>query len=194
MWQHLKRALEEFAQIKLKSMFMPRGCRVLHLKIRRPSALRLSLVLWRPARTTATIISSVVWLGEEKCLATGRSAFLRQIWGVRRTCPQAYVRFRQRTTECMPDKLWYTRGYLSCMRTSAVWSEVHRGCWSGRLGWYGHRSCIVDDGREKFHLVHPQCLRRIEGCCWPRNHAGWCRGGTRRVLASYQTVSLRVSF
>ena len=36
MWQHLKRALEEFAQIKLKSMFMPRGCRVLHLKIRRP--------------------------------------------------------------------------------------------------------------------------------------------------------------
>ena len=75
MWQHLKRALEEFAQIKLKSMFMPRGCRVLHLKIRRPSALRLSLVLWRPARTTATIISSVVWSGEEKCLATGRSAF-----------------------------------------------------------------------------------------------------------------------
>ena len=54
---------------------MPRGCRVLHLKIRRPSALRLSLVLWRPARTTATIISSVVWPGEEKCLATGRSAF-----------------------------------------------------------------------------------------------------------------------
>ena len=44
MWQHLKRALEEFAQIKLKSMFMPRGCRVLHLKIRRPSAVRLSLV------------------------------------------------------------------------------------------------------------------------------------------------------
>ena len=75
MWQHLKRALEEFAQIKLKSMFMPRGCRVLHLKIRRPSTLRLSLVLWRPARTTATIISSVVWPGEEKCLATGRSAF-----------------------------------------------------------------------------------------------------------------------
>ena len=30
MWQHLKRALEEFAQIKLKSVFM-------HLKIRRPS-------------------------------------------------------------------------------------------------------------------------------------------------------------
>ena len=59
MWQHLKRALEEFAQIKLKSMFMPRGCRVLHLKIRRPSALRLSLVLWRPARTTATIISEI---------------------------------------------------------------------------------------------------------------------------------------
>ena len=58
MWQHLKRALGEFAQIKLKSMFMPRGCRVLHLKIRRPSALRLSLVLWRPARTAATIISS----------------------------------------------------------------------------------------------------------------------------------------
>ena len=54
---------------------MPRGCRVLHLKIRRPSALRLSLVLWRPARTTATIISSVVWPGEEKCLAKGRSAF-----------------------------------------------------------------------------------------------------------------------
>ena len=54
---------------------MPRGCRVLHLKIRRPSALRLSLVLWRPARTTATIISSVVWLGEKKCLATGRSVF-----------------------------------------------------------------------------------------------------------------------
>ena len=49
------------------------------------------------------------------------------------------------------------------MRTSAVWSGVHRGCWSGRLGYYGHRSCIVDDGREKFHLVHPQCLRRIEG-------------------------------
>ena len=48
MWQHLKRALEEFAQIKLKSMFMPRGCRVLHLKIRRPSALRLSLVLPKP--------------------------------------------------------------------------------------------------------------------------------------------------
>ena len=60
MWQHLKRALEEFAQIKLKSMFMPRGCRVLHLKIRRPSALRLSLLLWRrPARTTATIISEI---------------------------------------------------------------------------------------------------------------------------------------
>ena len=59
MCQHLKRALEEFAQIKLKSMFMPRGCRVLHLKIRRPSALRLSLVLWRPARTTATIISEI---------------------------------------------------------------------------------------------------------------------------------------
>ena len=75
MWQHLKRALEEFAQIKLKSMFMPRGCRVLHLKIRRPSALRLSLVLWSPARTTATIISSVVWPGEENCLTTGRSAF-----------------------------------------------------------------------------------------------------------------------
>ena len=75
MWQHLKRALEEFAQIKLKSMFMPRGCRVLHLKIRWPSALRQSLVLWRPARTTATIISSVVWPGDEKCLATGRSAF-----------------------------------------------------------------------------------------------------------------------
>ena len=56
---------------------MPRGCRVLHLKIRRPSALRLSLVLWRPARTTATIISSVVWPGEEKCLATGRVSFLR---------------------------------------------------------------------------------------------------------------------
>ena len=54
---------------------MPRGCRVLHLKIRRPFALRLSLVLWRPARTTATIISSVLWPGEEKCLATGRSAF-----------------------------------------------------------------------------------------------------------------------
>ena len=53
---------------------MPRGCRILLLKIRRPSALRLSLVLWRPARTTATIISSVVWPGEEKCLATGRSA------------------------------------------------------------------------------------------------------------------------
>jgi len=33
MWQHLKRALEEFAQIKLKLMFMPRGCRVVHLKI-----------------------------------------------------------------------------------------------------------------------------------------------------------------
>ena len=45
MWQHLKRALEEFAQIKLKSMFLPRGCRVLHLKIRRPSALRLSPLL-----------------------------------------------------------------------------------------------------------------------------------------------------
>ena len=75
MWQHLKRALEEFAQIKLKSMFMPRGCRVLHLKIRRPSALRLSLVLWSPTRTTATIISSVVWPGDEKCLATGSSAF-----------------------------------------------------------------------------------------------------------------------
>ena len=45
MWQDLKRALEEFAQIKLKSMFMPIGCRVLHLTIRRPSALRLSLVL-----------------------------------------------------------------------------------------------------------------------------------------------------
>ena len=43
--------------------------RVLHLKIRRPSALRLSLVLWRPARTTATIISPAVWPGEEKCFA-----------------------------------------------------------------------------------------------------------------------------
>ena len=182
---------------------MPRSCRVLNLKIRRPSTLRLSLVLWSPARTTATIISSAVWPGQEKCLAKGRSAFFET--GLR--CPQAYVRFRQRTTECMPDKLWYIRGYLSSMRTSAVWSEIHRGCWSGRLGWYahliiymlicavrnnkyyyGHRSCIVDDGREKFHLVHPQCLRRIEGCCWPRNHAGWCSGGTRRVLASYQTV------
>ena len=113
---------------------MPRSCRVLNLKIRRPSALRLSLVLWSPARTTATIISSAVWPGEEKCLAKGRSAFFET--GLR--CPQAYVRFRQRTTECMPDKLWYTRGYLSCMRTSAVWSEIHRGCWSGRLGWYAH--------------------------------------------------------
>ena len=62
-------------RLKIKGMFMPRGCRVLHLKIRRPSDLRLSLVLWRPARTTATIISSVVWPGEEKCIATGRSAF-----------------------------------------------------------------------------------------------------------------------
>ena len=33
MWQHLKCPLEEFAQIKLKSMFMPHGCKVLHLKI-----------------------------------------------------------------------------------------------------------------------------------------------------------------
>ena len=59
---------------------MPGGCRVLHLKIRRPSALRLSLVLWSPARTTATIIKkiyilSVVWPGKEKCSATVRSAF-----------------------------------------------------------------------------------------------------------------------
>ena len=135
MWQHPKRALEEFAQIKLKSVFMPRGCRVLHLKIRRPFALRLSLVLCRPARTTATIISSVVWPGEEKCLATGRSAFFETYLRCSQNLSQAYVRFRQRTTECMPDKLWYTRGYLSCTRTSAVWSEVHRGCWSGRLGW-----------------------------------------------------------
>ena len=115
---------------------MPRGCRVFHLKIRRPSALRLSLVLWRPARTTATIISSVVWPGEEKCLATGRSDFFETDLRCSQNLSQAYVRFRQRTTECMPDKLWYTRGYLSCMRTSAVWSEVHRGCWSGRLGWF----------------------------------------------------------
>ena len=135
-------------RLKIKGMFMPRGCRVLHLKIRRPSDLRLSLVLWRPARTTATIISSVVWPGEEKCLATGRSDFFETDLRCSQNLSQAYVRFRQRTTECMPDKLWYTRGYLSCMRTSAVWSEVHRGCWSGRLGWYGHRSCIVDDGRE----------------------------------------------
>ena len=53
---------------------MPCGCRVLHLKIRQPSALRLSLVLWRLARSTATIVSSVVWPREEKCLAMGRSA------------------------------------------------------------------------------------------------------------------------
>ena len=33
MWQHLKRPLEEFAQGKLKSMFMPHGYKVLHLKI-----------------------------------------------------------------------------------------------------------------------------------------------------------------
>ena len=33
MWQHLKRPLEEFAQVKLKSMFMPHGYKVLHLKI-----------------------------------------------------------------------------------------------------------------------------------------------------------------
>ena len=154
MWQHLKRALEEFAQIKLKSMFMPRSCRVLHLKIRRTSALRLSLVLWSPARTTATIISSVVWSGEEKCLATGRPAFFETDLRCSQNLSQAYVRFRQRTTEGMPAKLWYTRGYLSCMRTPAVCSEVHLGCWSGLLGWYGHRSCMVDDGREKFHLVY----------------------------------------
>ena len=33
MWQHLKCPLEEFAQIKLKSMFMLHGCKVLNLKI-----------------------------------------------------------------------------------------------------------------------------------------------------------------
>ena len=111
MWQHLKRALEEFAKIKLKSKFM-------HLKIRRPSALRLSLLLWRPARTTATIISSVVWPGEEKCSATGRSAFfetdLRCSQNLSPSLRPVSPTFR------MPDKLWYTRGYLSCMRTSAV--------------------------------------------------------------------------
>ena len=183
MWQHLKRALEEFAQIKLKSMFMPRGCRVLHLKIRRPSALRLSLVLWRPARTTATIISSVVWPGEEKCLATGRSAFFETDLRCSQNLSPSL-----RPVSPTYDRVHALQVMIYTMRTSAVWSEVHRGCWSGRLGWYGHRSCIVDDGRGRFHLVHPQCLRRIEGCCWPRNHAGWCCGGTRQVLTSYQTV------
>ena len=89
MWQHLKRALEEFAQIKLKSKFM-------HLKIRRPSALRLSLLLWRPARTTATIISSVVWPGEEKCLATGRSAFFETDLRCSQNLSPSLRRFRQR--------------------------------------------------------------------------------------------------
>ena len=33
MWQHLKCPLEEFAQVKLKSMFMLHGYKFLHLKI-----------------------------------------------------------------------------------------------------------------------------------------------------------------
>ena len=56
-------------------MFMPPGCRVRHVNIRRASARLLSMVLRKPSRTTDTIMSSVVFPGEQKCLATGRSAF-----------------------------------------------------------------------------------------------------------------------
>ena len=56
-------------------MFMPPGCRVRYVNIRRASARRLSMVLRKPARITDTIVSSVVCPGEQKCLATGMSAF-----------------------------------------------------------------------------------------------------------------------
>ena len=48
------------AEINLKSTLMPRRCSVPHLKIRPPSALRCSLMLVRPDRTTDSIMSSVV--------------------------------------------------------------------------------------------------------------------------------------
>ena len=54
---------------------MPPGCRVRYVNIRRASARRLSMVLRKPARITDTIVSSVVCPGEQKCLATGMSAF-----------------------------------------------------------------------------------------------------------------------
>ena len=148
MWQHLKRALEEFAQIKLKSMFMPRGCRVLHLKIRRPSALRLSLVLWRPARTTATIISSVVWPGEEKCLATGRSAFFetdlrcsQNLSPSLRPVSPTYDRVHARQVMIYTRLLVVHENLCRMVRGSPgvlilEAGLVHRGCWSWRLGWF----------------------------------------------------------
>ena len=148
MWQHLKRALKEFAQIKLKSMFMPRGCRVLHLKIRRPSALRLSLVLWRPARTTATIISSVVRPGEEKCLATGRSAFFetdlrcsQNLSPSLRPVSPTYDRVHARQVMIYTRLLVVHENLCRMVRGSPgvlilEAGLVHRGCWSGRLGWF----------------------------------------------------------
>ena len=59
----------------LKSMFMPRGWRVWHLKIIRPSALRRWVVSLNPVLNTDTITITIVCPGEEKCFATGRSAF-----------------------------------------------------------------------------------------------------------------------
>ena len=47
---------------------MPLGCSVLHLKNRRPSACRLSLMLLNLSFTTDTTMSSVVCPGEEKCI------------------------------------------------------------------------------------------------------------------------------
>ena len=166
MWQHLKRALEEFAQIKLKSMFMPRGCRVLHLKIRRPSALRLSLVLWRPARTTATIISSVVWPGEEKCLATGRSAFF-----------ETDLRCSQNLSP-------------SLRPVSPTYDRVH-----ARQVMIYTRLLVVHENLCRMVRGPPGVLIWEAGLVWVqvlhhgrRQRKVRCRGGTRRVLASYQTV------
>ena len=148
MWQHPKRALEEFAQIKLKSVFMPRGCRVLHLKIRRPFALRLSLVLCRPARTTATIISSVVWPGEEKCLATGRSAFFetdlrcsQNLSPSLRPVSPTYDRVHARQVMIYTRLLVVHENLCRMVRGPPgvlIWEAglVHRGCWSWRLGWF----------------------------------------------------------
>ena len=127
---------------------MPRGCRVLHLQIRRPSALRLSLVLWRPARTTATIISSVVRPGEEKCLATGRSAFFetdlrcsQNLSPSLRPVSPTYDRVHARQVMIYTRLLVVHENLCRMVRGSPgvlilEAGLVHRGCWSGRLGWF----------------------------------------------------------